>query len=191
MAWLRDRKKRAVHAVFTGFDQKNGYAIEEKAREYGIGDLVTQLGYVSVEEMAYLYVHAELMVFPSLFEGFGIPLVEAMAAGCPVLAANTTSLPEVGGDGVAYFDPSSPEALARALHELMTNPALRKDLVARGSRRPRDFSPARMAENHRAAFRKAVQAYSRRRYLWLRYGYKYLHAGKTVLRAARILLNKR
>lgn len=191
MAWLRDQENRAVHAVFTGFDQKNGYAVEEKAREYGIGDLVTQLGYVSVEELAYLYVHAELMVFPSLFEGFGIPLVEAMAAGCPVLAAKTTSLPEVGGDGVAYFDPSSPESLARALHELMTNPALRKDFVARGYQRAGDFSPARMAENHLAAFHQAALTYSRKQYLWLRYGYKYLHAWKTLLRAVRILLSGR
>jgi glycosyltransferase involved in cell wall biosynthesis len=190
MAWLRDRDNMAVHAVFTGFDQKNGYPIEEKAKEYGVGDLVTQLGYVSVEEMAYLFGHAELMVFPSLFEGFGIPLVEAMAAGCPVLAANTTSLPEVGGDGVAYFAPSSPETLARALRGLLANRARRRDLVARGSMRAGDFSPAMMAENHLAAFRKAVQAYSRRRYLWLRYGYKYLHAGKTLLRAARILLSR-
>lgn len=191
LAWLRDQEKMKVHAVFTGFDQQNGYAIEKKAQEYGIADQVTQLGYVSVEELAYLYVHAELLVFPSLFEGFGIPLVEAMAAGCPVLAARTTSLPEVGGDAVAYFDPSSPESLAGSLHELLTNSSLRKELVARGSRRAGDFSPARMAENHLAAFRKASGAYSRRRYLWLRYGYKYLHAGKTLLRAARILLDKR
>ncbi|HBI15691.1 MAG TPA: hypothetical protein DDY20_09295 [Desulfobulbaceae bacterium] len=188
---LRERELLAVHTVFTGYDQKNGYAIEEKAREYGIGDLVTQMGYVSVEEMAYLYVHAELMVFPSLFEGFGIPLVEAMAAGCPVLAADSTSLPEVGGESVAYFDPSSPEALASSLHELLASPALRKDLVARGSRRAGDFSSARMAEQHLAAFRNAAQAYSRRRYLWQRYGYKYLHGVKTLLMGARILFNVR
>ena len=190
MAMLRDQEKMTVHAVFTGFDQENGYAIEEKAKEYGIADQVTQLGYVSVEELAYLYVHAELMVFPSLFEGFGIPLVEAMAAGCPVLAAKTTSLPEVGGDGVAYFNPSSPESLAGTLHGLLIDPARRGDLVARGARRAGDFSAARMAENHLAAFRKATEAYSRRKYLWLRYGYKYLHAGKTLLRAVRILLHK-
>ena len=188
MAWLRDRENLTVHAVFTGFDQKNGYAIEEKARAYGIAGQVTQLGYVSVEELAYLYVHAEWMVFPSLFEGFGIPLVEAMAAGCPVLASRATSLPEVGGDAVVYFDPESPESLARALHEHLRNPARRKDLVERGYRRARDFSAAGMARNHLAAFRKAALAYSRRRYLWLRYGYKYLHAGKTLFRAVRILL---
>ncbi|MHB8788701.1 MAG: glycosyltransferase family 4 protein [Desulfobulbaceae bacterium] len=188
LAWLRDHENMTVHGVFTGFDQDNGYPLEEKAKEYGIADQVTQLGYVSVEELAYLYGHAELLVFPSLFEGFGIPLVEAMAAGCPVLAARATSLPEVGGDGAAYFDPASPESLARALGELLADPAGRRDLVALGRRRAGDFSPAAMGEAHKLAFRKAALAYSGKRYLWLRYGYKYLHVAKTLLRAARVLL---
>lgn len=190
LLWLRDRAGIRIHAVFTGYDQDNGYAIEAKAREYGIADQVSQLGYVSVEEMAWLYVHADLLVFPSLFEGFGIPLVEAMAAGCPVLAAHATSLPEVGGDAAAYFAPDSPESLGRGLEELLTDPDRRRELVTRGYQRAQDFSPARMAGQHLAAFARARQDFTGRRYLRHRFATKYLHAGRTLLRAAALFLRR-
>lgn len=190
MAWLRDNKQVKVNAVFTGYDQRNLYSIEEKAAEYGLAGQVFQLGYVSVEELAYLYRHAELMVFPSLFEGFGIPLVEAMAAGCPVLSSDRTSLPEVGGKAVAYFDPFSPQVLAKALLNLLSDRALREQFRARGLERAKDFSVSDMAQDHLLAFAQASQSYSWTRFLYLRWCYKYIHMVRTLARAAVLVLHR-
>lgn len=180
--WIRVEKHIIVHVVLTGFPQKKGYPLEKKIAEYDLSNQVHQLGYISVEEIAYLYLHAQLMVFPSLFEGFGIPLVEAMAAGCPVLAANTTSLPEIGKDSVCYFDPFSVEDLGQNILMLYNDNELRSNLIRRGSERAQEFSAARMAEVHLQAFDEAYQAYSFSRYLWLRWFYKYFYA-------IRILIN--
>lgn len=180
--WLRVEKKSIIHVVLTGFPQKNGYPLEEKIVEYDLSDQVYQFGYVPVEELAYLYLHARFMVFPSLFEGFGIPLVEAMAAGCPVLAANSTSLPEIGEDCVCYFDPSSVEDLGQSISKLYNDNELRNDLIARGRERAQGFSAARMAEVHLRVFEEACQVYSFSRYLWLRWCYKYFHLTRMSLK---------
>ena len=73
---LKDKYGRVVQLVLTGFDAENGYPVSEKAEEFGIAEQVHQLGYLSVDELCYLYVNARALVFPSLFEGFGIPLVD-------------------------------------------------------------------------------------------------------------------
>src|ERR1700674_1780244 len=98
-----------------------------------------------------------MLVFPSLFEGFGIPLVEAMAAECPVVAARATSIPEVVGDAAELFDPTSPAALAAAIEHVADDEAWRATLRARGLRRAREFSAARMADAHLAVFHEAAQ----------------------------------
>jgi glycosyltransferase involved in cell wall biosynthesis len=96
------------------------------------------LGFVSDEELNVLYRHAAWFIFPSLYEGFGLPPLEAMANGCPVLAANAASIPEVYADAVLYFDPNDPQALAKCLHDVTTRPdasALRKTLKQRAAAR--------------------------------------------------------
>lgn len=161
---LRERGL-SIHAVLTGFGQENGFALAQRVAELGVADRVHHLGYRPVEEMAYLYRHARMLVFPSLFEGFGIPLVEAMAVGCPVVAADTTSVPEVVGDAAELFDPASSESMARAIERVWTDPRLRSDMVARGRLRAAYFSPARMAGVHLEIFEEARQAFSYPRYL--------------------------
>lgn len=178
LVWLKGERKVVINAVFTGFDQDDGYQIESKAREYGLEDQVFQLGYVSVEELAYLYINAQMLVFPSLFEGFGIPLVEAMAAGCPVLAAEATSLPEVGAKSVSYFDPSSAEELAQAIGKLTEDETLRRDLIVRGKKRAKEFSAVRLADEHLEIFSAACVSYRRSRYLWNRWIRKYIDIAK-------------
>ena len=140
LAWLKKEKKVNVNLVLTGFGKDDGYPLSNKVEHYGLSHQVYQLGYVSVEELVYIYRHAQLLVFPSLFEGFGIPLVEAMAVGCPVLAARTTSLPEVGGDAACYFDPFSLEDLGNLIMEIMGSNDLRRDLVEKGRMRAELFS---------------------------------------------------
>jgi len=191
LVWLRQEKQVRVNAVFTGFDQDSGYQIKEKAREYGIENQIVQLGYVSVEELAYLYINAQLLVFPSLFEGFGIPLVEAMAAGCPVLAANATSLPEVGEDSVTYFNPSSAEEFGKAVMELAGNEKLRQDFIGRGQRRAKDFSAARLADDHLKIFSEACDSFHRTKYIWNLLVYKNYNIFKLLSKSIGIRLRNR
>ncbi len=89
-------------------------------------DFVKYVGYVSDGELLALYRHAACFVFPSLYEGFGLPPVEAMACGCPVLAADAASMPEVCGEAAIYFDPRDPAALAARMSELVGDPARRE-----------------------------------------------------------------
>ena len=83
---------------------------------------ITYLGYVSNEELKYLYLNASLFIFPSFYEGFGIPPLEAMIAGCPVLSSNTSSLPEVLGNACAFVNPDDDAEIASAIHLLINDP---------------------------------------------------------------------
>ncbi len=95
------------------------------------GDVRT-LGHVPAEHMPALYALADLFVYPSLYEGFGLPVLEAMACGCPVVCSNLTSLPEVAGEAALLVDPRDVQVLAEALRRGLTDRVLRGDLVARG-----------------------------------------------------------
>ena len=101
-------------------------------------DAMKLLGFVSDEELNVLYRHAQWFIFPSLYEGFGLPPLEAMANGCPVLAARAASIPEVYDDAVLYFDPNDPASLAACLRDVTTRidaPALRDRLMRRAAER--------------------------------------------------------
>jgi glycosyltransferase involved in cell wall biosynthesis len=114
------------------------------------------LGPISADQLRVLYQHAEALVFPSLYEGFGLPPLEAMAAGTPVIAIPISSVPEVGGDCVLYCDELSVGALARAMERLATDEDLRVDLRARGSRRAEHFCWEKTARETYEVYRSAV-----------------------------------
>jgi glycosyltransferase involved in cell wall biosynthesis len=103
------------------------------------------IGVVSGDDLPALYSGAEALVYPSLIEGFGLPVLEAMRCATPVLTSNTSSLPEVGGNAVLYVDPRRPDEIAAGLHRLASRPELRAELVARGRGRAALFSWARTA----------------------------------------------
>lgn len=108
--------------------------------ELSLQQQVHFLGYVPVDLMPALYKEARLLVFPSLYEGFGFPLLEAMACGCPVLSSNTSSMPEVCGDAALYFNPMDEQALCANLDLLCKNEELRLKLRVKGLERARLFS---------------------------------------------------
>ena len=89
-------------------------------------------GFVSEEDKAFLYRHALCFVYPSLYEGFGLPVLEAMASNVPVIASNAASIPEVGGEACLYFNPNSAEDLINKILLLLNNPELRKELIEKG-----------------------------------------------------------
>jgi glycosyltransferase involved in cell wall biosynthesis len=105
----------------------------------GVEEKVLDLGFIPLEDLPALYSAATLLVFPSLFEGFGIPLVEAMACGCPIVAADATAIPEITSGAALLFDPLNPESIALAIHNLIVDKDLSKILVERGYKRLNEF----------------------------------------------------
>jgi len=112
----------------------------DRVRRAGLEDKIRFLGYVSDVELRRLYRLATVFVFPSLVEGFGLPILEAMASGLPVAASRTSAMPEVAGEAAVYFDPSRPEDIAEAVIRLLEDGALRQRLVEKGRARGRLFS---------------------------------------------------
>ena len=119
----------------------------------GHASLAESRGYVTRDELADLYARASALVFPSLYEGFGLPPLEAMASGCPVAASNAGSLPEVCGDAARLFDPTSPEAIAEAVLDLLLDP---QPYVERGLERAAEFTWERAARAHEQVYRELV-----------------------------------
>jgi len=125
-------------------------------RSLGLKDRVYHLFAVSDQDLAGLYRAATLFLFPSYGEGFGLPPLEAMACGTPVLAANNSSLPEVLGDAAALVDAADPQAIAKTIASLLANPDLRQNMAERGLQRAAGFSWQRCAEQIIAIYRKVA-----------------------------------
>lgn len=116
------------------------------AADLALGDRFIQLRAVDDPALAALYSIAEVFVFPSLSEGFGWPPLEAMACGCPVIAARRASLPEVLGEACVYVDPTDTDAIAEAIRRVTADAALRSELVARGTEQSKNFGWGKTAE---------------------------------------------
>ena len=120
--------------VFAGSRWNGAEAVDGEIAGLGLAERVHLLGFVEDAVLPHLYRSARAMVFPSLFEGFGIPILEAQASGLPVAGANVSSIPEVVGAGGVLFDPSDPSAIAEAVLRVSLDDALRADLVREGLR---------------------------------------------------------
>jgi glycosyltransferase involved in cell wall biosynthesis len=138
LRYLETRHGLRIDLACSGAAKEAHEPLRRLAGELGVADRVRFLGYCPGEEMPALYEGAAALVYPSLFEGFGIPLVEAMWCGCPIVASDATSLPEIGGDAALFVDARRGPGLADAIHRVLTDDALRHDLVRRGrARAPR------------------------------------------------------
>lgn len=147
-----------VRLYLSGIAKSKSQDIDSLAQELGIQDKIKKLGYLETEKMPLIYRDAEAMIFPSLFEGFGIPLLEAMACGCPVIASNTTSIPEVAGDAALYFNPRDPKDIASKMDSIFADKELRISLKAKGFKRVKVFSPEIMARQTLQVYREAFDA---------------------------------
>jgi len=140
LALLKQRGSLTHKLVLAGSPWNGAEVIDASIARLGLQDDVVKTGFVENRLLPELYAAADTFVFPSLFEGFGIPLLEAMAAGTPVCAANVSSIPEVVGDAALLFDPLSPADIASQLQRLLTDEPLRQSLVERGRQRAQQFS---------------------------------------------------
>ncbi|HTW95885.1 MAG TPA: glycosyltransferase [Tepidisphaeraceae bacterium] len=140
LARLRDDHGLTPMLVCTAAPEKNQESLYELIAAEKLEQQVRFLGYCPVEDIPSLYEGAAAMVYPSLFEGFGIPLLEAMWCDCPVVCSNVTSLPEIGGDAVCQVNPTSAEEIAAGLQRVLTDTSYRQQLISRGALRARQFS---------------------------------------------------
>jgi len=158
-AYARLRSAGVTHKLVLAGPRWNGAeAIDAAVTRLGLTEHVVFTGFVAGDDLPALYAGATAFVFPSLFEGFGIPLLEAMACGIPCCVANVSSLPEVAGDAALLFDPHDPGAIADALHRLLDDDVLRARLRARGLKRCTEFTWERSAQGVLDACRAAVGA---------------------------------
>ncbi|HXH21902.1 MAG TPA: glycosyltransferase family 1 protein [Dehalococcoidia bacterium] len=138
--------------------------LEAVAAAEGVGARVRLLGRVEEQDLAALYTMATALVYPSLYEGFGLPPLEAMQCGCPVITSNVSSLPEVVGDAALLVDPRSIDGIAEAMRAVLASESERGAMIERGLKRARLFSWRRCAERtmevyeHVAASRAASRA---------------------------------
>jgi glycosyltransferase involved in cell wall biosynthesis len=145
--YLQSNPHSELKLVLSGSPGPRMKFLEECVEKMGLQEKVIFLGYVSDEELISLYQTCRAVIFPSLFEGFGGPVLEAMSYGRPVLSSNVTSLPEVGGDAVLYFDPRKVETIVDAIQQIANNDNLVNELGQRGIKRSKEFgTPKTMAE---------------------------------------------
>lgn len=117
----------------------------EAARQ-GIADRVRFLGFIADEHLSALYSAASLFLFPSLYEGFGLPVLEAMACGVPAVISNSSSLPEVGGEAALHLDPRQPEAWSEGMDRVLSDPGLAAAMVDAGFEQVQRFSWEKSAQ---------------------------------------------
>ena len=144
--------------VLTGAPGARRDELMAATRRMGLAKWVEFPGYLPDDEFSTLLAGCTAMIFPSLFEGFGMPVLEAMAAGAPVLCSNRTSLPEVAGEAALLFDPRRPGEIVDAITRLERSPELRRTLVERGKQRVNSFSgPEDMAAGYLKVFEDVVR----------------------------------
>lgn len=138
MDLLKNRQPK-LNLAFAGSGDRNYLTIQSRAKELGLEDKVHVLGFVEEGQKTWLFKNAELYVFPSLSEGFGIPALEAMAYELPVLASDRTAIPEVCGEAAVYFDPTSKEDIAQKIISTIGDKKLQKEMIAKGLERNKMF----------------------------------------------------
>jgi glycosyltransferase involved in cell wall biosynthesis len=147
-ALLRARRDIPQRLLILGDDAHGKRELVQECARLGIGKRTDFVPYVSPELLPKVYAAADALVMPSRMEGFGLPVLEAMACGTPVICSRAASLPEVGGEAVRYFDPQSPEELAGAVERVLASQELRDNMRAKGLKRAARFTWKESVEKH-------------------------------------------
>ena len=157
-AYSQLRKRRVKHKLVLVGRKLSPYSdVQQLIQRLELENEVIVTEYVSDEKLPAIYAGADLFVFPSFFEGFGIPVLEAMACGLPVVLSNVASLPEAGGEAGYYVDPYSVDEIAEAMHNVLTQPALRESLSRKSQAHAKNFSWERVARETMQIYQNAVK----------------------------------
>lgn len=144
--------------ILTGSQKEGQKSILKRIDDFNLKESVKFLGFIPTADMPALYRLSSGLVFPSLFEGFGMPVLEAMVSGCPVACSNVTSLPEIVGDTAETFDPMDAEAIADAMYRLIHDEELRNGNIQRALERTRMFSWEKTAVQTIQVYRETYKA---------------------------------
>ncbi len=144
--------------VFTGALEDTEADIKSYAKSMGLIDRVHFLGFLSHEKFEAVWRGCRFLIFPSLYEGFGIPVLEAMSMGKPVLCSNLTSLPEVAGDAALFFDPRKPMEMVDCIEKLLNSPDLEKNMIKRGLVHSKKFNLEKMTKHYMAILHSSLQS---------------------------------
>ena len=142
--------------VLVGKKDINYERLEQQSRADLINNIVFT-DFVSESQLRWLYENCSAYVFPSLSEGFGLPAIEAMVHGAPVVSSDATCLPEIYGDAALYFDPLDTTDMANKIEELLENKKLAKDLIEKGYKQAAKYSWERMAKQTLIVYEKALK----------------------------------
>ena len=153
---LKSEHSVAPHFFFTGSSTSHRPTLDRLAQDLDISEQLHFLGFVTPVELQTIFRTATAMIFPSKFEGFGLPILEAFHARLPVLSSNATTLPEVARDGALYFDPDSPAELSALMKTILDNPELRKDLIKKGTMVLSQYSIKDTATKFQALYAKTA-----------------------------------
>ena len=153
-AGIKKRLSDPMQIVLAGTPGPGGEEVFEAIERLNLNEEVHLAGYVRQEDLPALYSGAMVFLFPSLYEGFGMPVLEAMACGAPVLTSNVTSLPEVAGDAAVQVNPLDVGSIATGILRLVEDPALREQCVRKGLERAREFTWEKTARETLAVYRK-------------------------------------
>jgi len=156
-AGIKKRLTDPIEIVLAGTLGPEGEEVFEAIERLNLSEEVHLAGYVLQEDLPALYSGATIFLFPSLYEGFGMPILEAMACGTPVLTSNVTSLPEVAGDAAVQVDPLDVESIANGILRLVEDPTLRKLYVQKGLERVKEFTWEKTARETLAVYRKTLE----------------------------------
>ena len=146
-----------VKLVLTGMVHSAENDIQQLILDLNLASAVLRLGYIPYEHLPYLYKDAISLIFPSMFEGYGIPVLEAMTLGCPVICSNTTSLPELVGKAAISIDPLNIDAMINSMQEVLQKPELRKMLAEAGRQRAETFSWSQGISQTLAVYKEVLE----------------------------------
>jgi glycosyltransferase involved in cell wall biosynthesis len=157
-AYARLRSQGAnINLVLVGAKDWQFKQLLRKIHQLGLESSVICLGFVPLRDLPFFYGAAELFVFPSFFEGFGLPVIESMASGTPTITSFGSSLQEVAGDGALLIDPYDTNSIAAGMEKVLGDQEFRRELINRGLRRARQFRPEELAQKTLVAYRLATQ----------------------------------
>lgn len=144
--------KLDCHLIFGGKEDINDSEYSALAEELGIGDRIHYTGFLTSNELAAHYRTAIALLFPSLYEGFGLPILEAMSYGCPVITSNLSSMPEIAAEAALYVDPYNLESIASAIRQVAENATLREDIIQKGYSNVKRYSWEETANSTAAVY---------------------------------------
>jgi glycosyltransferase involved in cell wall biosynthesis len=143
-----------ISLVLSGIAVQKETFFEKLMNELNLNKKVHVLGYLEYKEIPSIYQNAYALIFPSLYEGFGVPVIEAMYAGCPVICSRTSALPEIAGKAAIYFNPLDVDDIARAVIYILNNPDKRANLIIEGKKNAARFSGSKLANETVAVYEK-------------------------------------